>query len=438
MKRINRETRRPGIVALQKSIVAAVVLLVAVIVTTIFINPTTTSGAIAAPDYPGKTRFESPRQWEALDSIFLNGLETFAFTSSSLVLSSASREENALFSPLSLYMALALAAETASGETQEEFIRALSMPDLDLISQETGKLFRNIYTHNEFGRLTLANSLWLAHDVEFKQPFLDKAASDYYAHSFRINFSSNDAANQISDWISQHTGGRLTNYPPPAVDQVMTLLNTVYFYDEWIYPFNANNTKEDIFYLSDGDTVTTDFMNKETWNSFVRGDGYTASGLSFKNRSSMVFILPDEGISPYEIINDPDILGDALAALEEQHVLYGEVTFAIPKFRFNTEIELIDTLEAMGIRQAFSMEQADFTNLSDTKPLFLTTARQSAYISIDEQGVEAAAYTDLGFAGSAPPEDKAEMILNRPFIFVITGEGKAPLFIGVINNPTSN
>ena len=82
--------------------------------------------------------------------------------------------------------------------------------------------------------------------------------------------------------------------------------------------------------------------------------------------------------------------------------------------------------------------KADFTPLSDTKPLFISGVSQKANISIDEKGVEATAYTDIRYAGAAPPNGRAEMILNRPFIFILTGSDNIPLFVGIINNPNAN
>ncbi|OZV11249.1 hypothetical protein CIW83_15535 [Tissierella sp. P1] len=103
-------------------------------------------------------------------------------------------------------------------------------------------------------------------------------------------------------------------------------------------------------------------------------------------------------------------------------------------FKFLSKLKLKDICEELGIKEIFQ-EISDFTSLSDTKPLFISDINQSSTISIDEKGVEATAYTKIDYDGAAQPNGRAEMILNRPFIFAITDVEVSPLFIGIINNP---
>ena len=301
-------------------------------------------------------------------------------------------------------------------------------------------MFRKLYFHNEIGRLTLANSLWLNKDIAFNENKLKTLAEDYYAHSFSVDVHDKDSSKRISEWVSENTGGKLGNDPSDFSldrDSRMTLINTVNFYDEWIDTFNKDKTKEDIFYLQDGSQVKNDFMNM-TYSShgFAHGDGYTVSSLNMKNMNRMIFILPHEDKSPYDIVSDPKILNEAINALSSEDNGYGEVVFKIPKFNFSSKLGLNDLAKELGIEKAFDIENANFTPLSDTKPLFISNIKQSAYISIDEIGVEASAFTQIDYCGSAMPEGRADMILDRPFIFVITGIDSSPLFVGIINNPT--
>jgi serpin B len=286
--------------------------------------------------------------------------------------------------------------------------------------------------------LNLGNSLWLNKDIRFNNELLDLLANEYYASSYSLDFAGKESSKEIGKWVSEQTGGKLgyeLGEPKLSSDDVMTLINTVYFYDEWIDRFNIENTKEDNFYLGDGSIVKTDFMNM-TYGShwFLGVKGYTASLLNLKNSKSMIFILPDEGLSPYDIVSDKKLLDEAVNSIYSDKGQHGKVIFQIPKFKFSSSLNLIETSQALGIKEALE-NQADFTNLSDTKPLFISDIKQNSAISIDEKGVEAAAYTEIGYAGAAQPDGIAEMILDRPFIFVITGVEGSPLFIGIINNP---
>lgn len=438
-KMLNANKRRP------KNILkfATITVVIVIVLSSLFIKINgMNTYAIAEPTYPTKIKFddldEKINRREDIDESFLKNLRDFSIKSSSLVLRETDKDTNSLYSPISLYMALSMASETANEDTQKEILEVLNMDNIEMVRSETGKLFRRLYYHNEIGKLSLGNSLWLNNDVEFNGDLLDLLAKEYYASSFSLDFNDKESPKKISKWVSDQTGGKLGNDPDDFSfnpDDVMTLINTIYFYDEWVDSFNVKNTMEDEFYLADGSTVKSDFMNM-TYGShgFVGADGYTVSYLNLKNSSQMVFILPDEGVSPYDIISDPELLDEALNSLSTDERQMGEVIFKIPKFNFSSNLELKDICKTLGMENAFETT-ADFTNLSDTKPLFISDIKQNSSISIDEKGVEATAFTQIHYCGAAQPDGKAEMILNRPFIFAITGVDGSPLFIGIINNP---
>lgn len=154
---------------------------IALIVASLLVrNNKTLSFAIASPDYPSKIGFEDfdeeINRREDIDASFLNNLNKFSIQSSSEVLMTMDRKSNSLYSPISFYMALAMLAETAEGETQNQIVQALNMGNMDIIQSETAKLFRQLYFHNEIGRLTLANSLWLNENVDFNKDKLETLA----------------------------------------------------------------------------------------------------------------------------------------------------------------------------------------------------------------------------------------------------------------------
>ncbi len=421
----------------------AIIVVIAIVLSSFFIkNKKIGIHAIAEPIYLTKVRFDDLNERrierEDIDKDFLIKLKDFSLKSSSLVLSKADKNINSLYSPISLYMALSMVAETANGDTQREILQVLNMDNIDMVRSETGKLFRRLYYHNEIGKLSLGNSLWLNKNVKFNDKLLDLLAKEYYASSFSIDYNDKESPKEISQWVSKQTGEKLGNNSDDFYlnsDGIMTLINTVYFYDEWMDRFDVRDTKKDEFYLIDGSTVRSDFMNMTCGNhSYVDAEGYTVSYLNLKNDSKMVFILPDEGVSPYDIASDPELLEEALSLLAQDKWDMGKVIFKIPKFKFSSSLNLEDNCKTLGMENAFK-STADFTNLSNTKPLFISDVKQNSIISIDEKGVETTAYTQIDYEGAAQSDGRAEMILNRPFIFAITGVDGSPLFIGIINNP---
>ena len=168
-------------------------------------------------------------------------------------------------------------------------------------------------------------------------------------------------------------------------------------------------------------------------HNFRRGKGFTSSILSLKN-GSMEFILPDEGVDVRELVKSPEILREVLEGTEGEGV--GEVIWKIPKFSYGSSMDLAEALEQSGIRKAFGRD-ADFSGISDDQPLTISRASQDVHISIDENGVEAAAFTEIAYAGAAMPQGRADMILDRPFLYAIRSQGQL-LFVGICKNPKAS
>ena len=399
------------------------------------VSPVEYPEAISFNDFDGKI---SIRYNNVVSEEYFKALNTFSMNTSSKLLNVQDRKANIMYSPISLYMSLALSASAADNKTQEEILSLLGMKHLgvDQLEEQTGNLFRLLYTDNEIGKLKLANSLWLDKDISFYKDYIDTATNNYYASLFSVDFSDEKTGDLISNWISENSNGTLKGNNPVNKDQIMTIINTIYFYDEWTNRFNENNTKEDIFYAYDGESVKCDFMNT-TFGShgFIDGKGYISSSLIFKNQGSMNFYLPDEGVDVYDLISTKEKVDNLLNRDNPSNIRKnGKVVYKIPKFKFGSTLKLKETLKSMGMERAFK-SGADFTNLTDENIAYISDIMQSTHISIDEKGCEASAYTQIDYVGSAMPKDNAEMILDRPFIFTITSSNGVILFIGVINNP---
>lgn len=385
--------------------------------------------SIAFGDYDGLT---SIRNENKLELSFSNSLKGFSNKSTSLLLKNQTK--NITYSPISLYMALSLASSGAAGATQKEMLSALSTGDknADFISEQNSKLFRLLYTNNDIGKLNLANSLWLNKESNFKKSFLDNAAKNFYASIYNIDFKDQNSSKLMSDWISKNTNGILAPKISLEKEQIMSLINTIYFKDQWADKFDEKATKKDTFYLKSGEEVKCDFMNS-TYGShrFIKGDGFTSSELSLKNNGSMIFILPDKGVSIDSLLDSPE---KAAKLFDDKNSINGKVIFQIPKFSYGSSLTLKDTLNSLGIKKAFE-KTADFSAMTEGTA-YISDVKQETHVAIDEKGVEAAAFTQIDYCGSEPPKNEtAEMILNRPFIFAIKANTGDILFIGVVNNP---
>lgn len=394
---------------------------------------------LAEPNYPPAAAFEDYDAKEKIqednpvDAEFAEAVRAFAYQSASKFLAGG---KNGNYSPVSLYLALAVAGSGAGSGTQEEILRTLNAGDKDMayLSQQSGNLFRLLFADNEVEKLKIANSLWLENTVSWKDEFLQGAKTNGMASVYRVDFQSPDTSKAMGEWVAENTGGLIQPEIQPEKNQILSILNTVYLKAEWVDRFSEAATRPDTFTRADGGKATCDFMNS-TYDSrnFARGDGYTAASLGLKGRSSVVFVLPDEGVSPEALLQDAQ---KAESMFRMENPASGKVIFSIPKFDFGSNIDLKDGLKALGMKQAFE-EDADFSGMTD-QTAYLSSATQQSHITLNENGVEAAAFTELGYAGAGAPQDLeiAEMILNRPFLYAVMGAGDVPLFIGVCNDPT--
>lgn len=361
---------------------------------------------------------------------FREALHHFALRTASEVIDA---EQNALYSPLSLYYALSLSAAGAQGETQAELLALLGVSDAETLAGQCGNLYRRLYRDNDLSQLLIANSLWLQESVPFCDGYLQTAADDYYASLFSVDFGDAETGRAMAAWIADNTNGTLSYAYSPDRQQMLSILNTVYFRAEWQDRFLSERTSPDLFTLANGETVACDFMNRRsTSHGFAKGEGFTRSSLALKNAGSMVFVLPDEGISVGELLSSPEKIEECFFGGESGN---GEVIWQIPKFSYNASMSLSDSLKSLGVTAAFAPSLADFSSIANS-PLWIGSVIQNTHIAVDENGVVASAFTEIQYAGAAMPEGSADMRLTRPFLYGIVVDGQL-LFVGVCANPAA-
>lgn len=370
-----------------------------------------------------------------------SALNAFAYSTASKLLQGSG--ESGCYSPLSLYQALAILTSGAQGQTREELLSLLGMQDAETLAEESGKLYRGNYRENEAETLKIANSLWLDETgsdgtpISYNQDWVLSAAANYYASVYEAEFNNEDTALALGQWIADNTGGLL--HPDPETldfedDTVMAIVNTVWYEAGWIDTFSQDeNTTED-FTTGDGETVSWEFMHRaEESGRYVKGENYTKSYLSLTT-GRMIIVLPDEGVDV------DDLLGEEALweCFENGDYQYADVRWSVPKFTTDATYDLTEMLISLGVVSAFDEDSADFSLISDT-PLVVSQVQQGTHIAIDEEGVEAAAYTLTMAAETADlePEDLEiiEMNLNRPFIYLITTNDGSTLFLGVVRDP---
>ena len=339
--------------------------------------------------------------------------------------------ENRVYSPISLYAALSMLTEMTDGDTKQQVMDLLGAADSETLRQTVRNLWMSVYLDDGRSVCRLANGAFLRENADVKQEAVDALADWYYASSYRVPMGTEEADKAIAGWLNQNTGGLLseeTGNIRTDGNDLLRLYNTIYYKSSWRDAFESSRTREDVFTAANGAKQKTDFMHRTESGSYRKGDGYTAAPRSL-NYGRMVFVLPDEGVTPESLLQRQGFLaeltGDYNAA---------ELVWSVPKFDVKSSTELNGVLQALGVTDAFDMAEADFTPLTDNGA-FLSSAMQAARVKIDEEGVEAAAYTEIVCADSAMMEvpPTVEMDLDRPFLFVIFDNSNVPLFVGTVN-----
>lgn len=363
-------------------------------------------------------------------------LRNFAAASTSLAMA-GHEGENAIYSPLSLWSALALLAQCAEGESRQQVLDALGADSVDQLRALVPELWQGLYTRDGKNALIPANSIWLNDSMKgsYVQETLDALAEDYYAGSYAVPMGSGEADKAVSEWVSEQTGGLIGGDSPVVQTDPETLallVSSLYYKAAWRNEFNDGATKPRTFTAADGSEVQADFMHQSDHDSFLMREGYQAAALS-THLGQMLFVLPDEGVSPESLLADPEFLPNL--SLDSEDAIRGLVKWYVPKFDAESTLDLMGTLKAMGVTDLLNPTTADMSALT-TLEAYVGGATQMARVKVDEQGVEAAAVTIVEAPASAPWESEKPkeciMNLDRPFLFVIQSKN-VPLFIGVIN-----
>lgn len=359
-------------------------------------------------------------------------LSDFAAKSTPLALA-GQEGKNAAYSPVSLWTALAMLAPCAQGDSQSQLLSALGVSGQRELTDQVGRLWKGLYTNDGVSSLILSNSVWLndAQEGDYVQATLDSLSRDYFAGVYTTPMGTAGADQAITDWMAKETNGLIGGEGPvveTTPDTLAMLASSLYYKAAWVTPFEAEQTQAGDFTTAAGTTVSADFMHASQAGSFLQRQGYQAAALQTQ-LGEMFFVLPQEGTAPEELLSDTSFLSSLSSGAAD--VQYGTVEWSVPKFDLSADLDLMSTLKSLGITDLLEADKADLSGLTSVDTS-LSLAQQMTRVSVDEEGVEAAAVTIIADGMGGIPDETCVMNLNRPFLFVLRSQGVA-LFVGVVN-----
>lgn len=370
---------------------------------------------------------------------YADGLDAF-FAATIREFLSDTDGENKVYSPLNVYMALAMLAEVTDGESRTQVLELLGHTGVESLREQAGYLWNANYRKDGATTSVLASSVWLNEDVEFRKDTLNRLAEQYYASSYQGTMGSEEYNQALRDWLNEQTGGLLAEQ---AAEQemdpqtILALAATVYFQAKWAYRFSAEKNTMDVFHAPEGD-VTVEFMHHtERETDYYWGERFAAVPQRLENAGSMWFILPDEDVTVDDLLTDPEAMAFLLSnGRDWENSRFLRVNESIPKFDVVSKTDLKDGLQDLGVTDVFDETNADFSPVTDAEPVWVSAVDHAARVVIDEEGCTAAAYTVMVADGAAlPPDEVVDFVVDRPFLFVLTGIDGLPLFVGIVNNP---
>ena len=358
---------------------------------------------------------------------------------------SVSDGKNSMISPVSILMAMAMAENGAAAGSRTQIEKAFGCT-----TEELSDWLKNWMTSLKSGRSTrmnVANSFWFrdTEGLEVKEDYLNtiKDCLDAQAYKAAFDEGTKDA---INNWCDENTYGMIKKVIQEiSPEDIAIIVNATAFEGAWLVPYEEHQVEEgETFYTEDGSEENADMLYSEE-GFYIEGKigDKTVTGFkkSYEDGYSFVALLPEKGTAVADCVKDLD--GSTFTSLLSDG-RYEKVKTAIPEFTSEYTVNnLISTFEKMGIKDIFSPDMADLSDMATAAApggdaaynLYVSKILHKTFIEVNRKGTRAAAVTEMvaGCTSMPRPEEIHTVRLDRPFIYAIIDDVTAtPIFIGTV------
>ena len=354
--------------------------------------------------------------------------------------------QNIFISPYSASTILQMVGNGAADRTKTEMQQVLetanlSDADVNAANKKAAQYFNNQNTNLVL--LSANNAIWYRPSFTVNPDFIAVNRDFFESTVDPLDFTDPHAVDVINRWAEDKTRGKITHLADGLIDPKnteMMLANAVYFKAKWADPFKARDTRDRPFYLPDGSQKNIPLMRQTRSFAYQRGADFQSVRLPYQNPDLAMYVfLPDTNSTPEKLLST--LSGDSWQNVIKPAFSEEQGSLELPKFKFEYKVQLKAPLETLGMKDAFDPTRANFSGIAPQR-LCISAVLQKTFVDVNEQGTEAAAATIVGIFGNAimlPPPNQFEMIVNRPFLFLIEDNHTGIiLFMGVVNNPLSD
>ncbi|PID57485.1 MAG: proteinase inhibitor I4 serpin [Ignavibacteriae bacterium] len=349
---------------------------------------------------------------------------------------SAEPNKNLFISPLSISMALGMTLNGANGSTYDAMQSTLEFDDLS--NQEINEAYQSLISLltriDPKVTFNIANSIWYRKSLKFEEDFIETNKKYFNAEVQGLNFDDPKSKSIINNWVNKKTNKKIKKIIERiSPNDIMYLINAIYFKGTWKYEFKKEATKTDLFYVKDNETINCEMMSQHNDFNYFENENLQMVEMPYGDGSfNMKVILPRPEKDIEEIISMLSV--ENLKEWSEK-MQESEGTVEFPKIKMDFKIKLNEILSAMGMEIAFS-NVADFTRLYKEGGCYISDVLHKTFVKIDEEGTEAAAVTSVTISVTSVGSSGFHIKMNRPFIFMITEKtSNNIIFIGKIVSP---
>ena len=349
--------------------------------------------------------------------------------------------QNLAFSPADIYFSLAVLAESTNGSSRQQILDLLSRPDVEALRSDAKNLWNKMYLNDNRKRLVLANSLWLSDKSDYNAEKLNVIKDEYYSSAFSGDFGAKNYFAKACDWLEQQSEGNIdakSGVMKFDKQSALALYSTTAYKAHWNYMFFEDKTVTDVFHSPNGDAQASFLCRPVSYVDVYYSETFEATPIYLGDkRESMDVIIPKDNFSIEDVLKDEKAIQYIIGNLDDVSNEKRDMYIYLPKFEMSSSIDLSESFSKLGVTDLLDPQTADFSGVLNTDSgEYLSLANHLVEFGIDEVGVESTEFMTLTIErDDGAIVGNAEFKANKPFIFVVRGNGHLPLFVGIVNNP---